>query len=457
MSGVGRWFSRMGVRHRLLLAVLATTGIALVTMTVVFNLVLASGLSSDTDKRLQAIAEDTSHTILIDGGLVTLPQSTASASQLGALVWVFINGNVASGPIVDQTIADAAKSLTGGPARFLDVPKQEIRLWGVPLMKDKTTRLGTIVAGLSMTSYLRTQRITLISTMAFTAVLLIIVAFAGSWVLNAAFRPVVKMTSEAEEWSTEDLDRRFDMGEPHDEVTQLAHTLDGLLDRLAASLRREQRFSAEVSHQLRTPVAKIKAEAELSLRRSRDPEYYQEALGSVLHSADQMARTVEALLAASQQEGSLARGRADVWQVLADVVTSIGVLAEENGVDVRVRPPARGLKVGVDGDIAVQIIQPVVENACRFAKSGVLLGASRNGKEVYFLVEDDGPGVTEEEKEHIFEPGVRGSAASSERNAARGAGLGLPLARRLARAASGDVEVTPGERGARFVVRLPVG
>ncbi len=238
-------------------------------------------------------------------------------------------------------------------------------------------------------------------------------------------------------------------------LTQLAHTLDAMLDRLAASLRREQRFSAEVSHQLRTPVAKIKAEAELALRRPRDPEYYQEALGSVLYSADQMARTVEALLAAAQEEGSLARGRADVWQVLADVVSSIGVLAEENGVEVRVQPPARDLRVGVERAIAAQILQPVVENACRFARSEVLLGAGRNGKEVYFLVEDDGPGVAEDESERIFEPGVRGTAAAGERNAARGAGLGLSLARRLARAASGDVEVETGKTGARFKVRLP--
>jgi signal transduction histidine kinase len=124
---------------------------------------------------------------------------------------------------------------------------------------------------------------------------------------------------------------------------------------------------------------------------------------------------------------------------------------------VRVQPPARNLRVGVERDIAVQIIQPVVENACRVARAEVLLGAARNGKEVYFFMEDDGPGVGEEEKERIFEPGVRGSAAGTERNASRGAGLGLPLARRLARAASGDVEVEPGEIGARFVVRLPSG
>jgi len=267
------------------------------------------------------------------------------------------------------------------------------------------------------------------------------------------------MTAEAEAWSTADLDRRFDMGEPHDEVTQLARTLDGMLDRLAAGLRREQRFSAEVSHQLRTPLAKIKAEAELALRRQRDPAYYQEALSSVADSADQMARTVETLLAAAQEEGSLARGRADAGRVLEDVAKSVGVLAAENSVHVQVQAPTGSIRVGVGADIVLQIIQPVVENACRFAKSRVLLGAVRNGKEVLFTVEDDGPGVSEDEKERIFEPGVRGTAAETKGSASRGAGLGLPLARRLARMASGDVEVGPGTigAGAKFTVRLPTG
>ena len=110
-----RWFSRMGVRDRLLLAVLATTGIALVTMTVVFNLVLSSGLASDVDKRLQAITVDTSGAITITGGLVTLPQSSANATQRGALVWVFIGGTIASGPFADPSIAEAAKR-AGTPA-----------------------------------------------------------------------------------------------------------------------------------------------------------------------------------------------------------------------------------------------------------------------------------------------------------------------------------------------------
>jgi signal transduction histidine kinase len=442
------------VKTRLLLAVLMTVAVALVAMTVGFNLVLNSTLTLDVDARLAKLAQDEAGMVAVSENGITLPRPSGSLAGIGSQVWVFVAGQTVSGPSVDPDIAAAAKALDGTEGVYVNVPGQDVRLYSVGLYFGEE-RIGTIVTGVSMASIYRTQRVTLLATIGFTIVILIIVGFAGHWVLNAAFRPVTRMTTEAEAWSTEDLDRRFDMGEPHDELSQLAHTLDGMLDRLSASLRREQRFSAEVSHQLRTPVAKIKAEAELALRRPRDPEYYQEALGSVLYSADQMARTVEALLAAAQEEGSLARGRADVWQVLADVVSSIGVLAEENGVEVRVQPPARDLRVGVERAIAAQILQPVVENACRFAQSEVLLGAGRNGKEVFFMVEDDGPGVAEDERDRIFEPGVRGSAAAGEEIGPRGAGLGLSLARRLARAASGDVEVEPGQSGARFRVRLP--
>jgi signal transduction histidine kinase len=337
---IRRPFRRIGVKDRLLLAVLATVAIALVTMTFGFNTVLIGTLTADADARLKKLAQDESRMIEPSSVGIKLPKPAGDLTELGSQVWVFaINGVTVSGPTVDPGVRDAAKSLDGSSDIFYNVPDHEVRMYAVGLYynppstggaKVDPIRLGTIVTAVRMDPIYRTQRVTLVATSAFTAILLIIVGFAGHWVLGAAFRPVSRMTAEAEAWSTEDLDRRFEMGDPHDELTQLAHTLDGMLDRLAASLRREQRFSAEVSHQLRTPVAKIKAEAELALRRPRDPEYYQEALGSVLYSADQMARTVEALLAAAQEEGSLARGRADVWQVLADVVSSIGVLAEEN-------------------------------------------------------------------------------------------------------------------------------
>jgi signal transduction histidine kinase len=349
---IRRLFSRLGVRARLLLAILSTVAVALVTMTVVFNVFLIALLTSDIDERLKTMAFDASGTISIVGGSVSLPRPSGDIKAMGSQVWVFVGGKAFSSPDVNAVIDEAARALretvqAEGQARFVNVPDQEVRLFGVPLWNnDKTARIGTIVTGMDMASYGRTQRTALVGTIAFTALLLLVVGFVGRWALNAAFRPVSKMTTEAEAWSTTDLDQRFEMGDPHDEVTHLARTLDGMLDRLAASLRRERRFSAEVSHQLRTPVAKIKAEAELALRRQREPAYYQEALTSVLHSADQMARTVETLLAAAQEEGTLARGRADAGKVMEDVVKGVAVLAAERGVQVQSERPARELGVG---------------------------------------------------------------------------------------------------------------
>src|SRR5213076_3003016 len=80
-----------------------------------------------------------------------------------------------------------------------------------------------------------------------------------------ALRPGARVTRAAADWSEHRLERRFELGEPHDELTRLAAMLDSLLDRIAASLRREQRFSAELSHELRTPVSRIVAEADLAL------------------------------------------------------------------------------------------------------------------------------------------------------------------------------------------------
>src|SRR6185295_11160667 len=108
---------------------------------------------------------------------------------------------------------------------------------------------------------------------------------AARWLLRASLRPVVRMTRQAAEWSEHDLDHRFALGPPHDELTELAATLDGMLDRLAASLRRERRFSAELSHELRTPLAHVLAETELALGRERQSAEYREALETIHQSA----------------------------------------------------------------------------------------------------------------------------------------------------------------------------
>ena len=108
-------------------------------------------------------------------------------------------------------------------------------------------RVGTVVAGVSLAPYDETATIALVGSLGLAVVLLGAVALLCHWILGKALLPVSRMTDDAADWSDHDLARRFNQGEPYDELTQLAATLDALLERLSASLRHEQRLTAELS------------------------------------------------------------------------------------------------------------------------------------------------------------------------------------------------------------------
>jgi signal transduction histidine kinase len=182
------------------------------------------------------------------------------------------------------------------------------------------------------------------------------------------------MTAQAETWSEEDLERRFAVGEPYDELTRLAATLDRLLARLAASLRHERQFSAAMSHELRTPLAKLMAEAELALRRTRSESEYRESLEAVLGNAEQIERIVETLLSTARQE--FPRGVANAREIAEAVVAAYSDDALSRGVelDLELSDSSERMRVGVDQDIAERILYPVVENALRYSRTSVRVG-----------------------------------------------------------------------------------
>jgi signal transduction histidine kinase len=370
-----------------------------------------------------------------------------------AYVWIFDRGKVLERPRAGPAIDRAARTLAGGDKRFVDVPRNDTRLYAAPVLVNGE-RVGTVVAGVSLAPYEQTRKIALLASLFLAGLVLLVVLIATRWLLRASLKPVVRMTRQAAEWSEHDLEHRFALGAPHDELTELAATLDGLLDRLAASLRHERQFSAELSHELRTPLARVLAESEVALRRERHPHEYRQALELIHGNADQLARTVDALVAAARYEAGAERGTADARAVADEAARACSAVAAERQIDLRVAEPPRALRVGIDADLAQRIIQPVLENACRYGSSRVRVGIGRENSSVLYSVEDDGPGVAPEENARIFEPGVRGSAAGTGEN---GAGLGLALARRLARSVDGEVLADPTASGGRFLVKLPSG
>jgi signal transduction histidine kinase len=192
----------------------------------------------------------------------------------------------------------------------------------------------------------------------------------------------------------------------------------------------------------------------LALRRARSPEEYIAALEVVRRSAEQMTRTVNTLLAAARCEPSLVLATADAGEAAAAAIAGCWQLAAERGIAIAIDVPPAPLVVGLDGDLVERIVQPLLENACHYGRSRIRVSLGCVEGHILLTLEDDGPGVAPDERERIFEAGVRGTASGNGSDQS-GAGLGLALSRRLARAAGGDVCVGASARGARFLVRLP--
>ena len=444
--------SRLGLRHRVFVVVVSTVAVAIVALVLGFNLILGHTLTSDSRDLARTRAAAQLALLTTDNGRLTVREAPDRGTA-DAYIWVFSRGVALERPRSAASVYAAARGLARGPARYADVPGAGIRLYAAPVLASGR-RVGTVVAGVSLAPYDQTRRLALIASLALGGLLLLVVAIAARWLLAASLRPVVRMTRQAAAWSDRDLDRRFALGEPHDELSELAATLDGLLDRIAASFRREQRFSAELSHELRTPLARVMAECELALRREREPSEYRGALELISRNAAQLTRTMDALMAAARHEAGFERGTADAYALAAEAASACADLASQRGIVLDLSAPQAPIRVAVESELGERILQPVIDNACRYGSSAVNVSVEGGDGVVRYTIDDDGTGVAAEERELIFEPGIRGIQGARD-DAGAGLGLGLALARRLARSASGEIEALPRPEGGRFVVTLP--
>jgi signal transduction histidine kinase len=435
-----------GLRARLTRFVTVGALVTLVVLTAGFNLALRASLDSDAQRLLNARAEAALQSVRSEQGKVTFRPGEA-AQGTDSEAWVFAGGKTLVRPAGPPQVNRVARSLANGNNTTARDEASDTRLLAQPILEDGK-RVGTVVAAISEEPYERTANRALYASIVFAAVMLIVIVAGARSVINRALRPVELMTREAADWSEHDLDHRFNAGEPHDELTHLAATFDGMLDRLASALRHEQLFSAEISHELRTPLAAIVTEAELALRRERTTPEYRESIERISTRARQLQDVLETLLIAAREEPWTGEG-ADAATAVERIVESFGPLAEERGIEVSSHLPGRLVSVQVGPATAERILSPVIENACAYANSAASVEVSTQNGTVRIVVSDDGPGVDPAEAEAIFEPGVRGQAG--ERRDGAGTGLGLALARRLARGAGGDVV----HAGAGFEIRLP--
>jgi signal transduction histidine kinase len=425
------------VQTRLLLVSLLTLAIALGALLVVGNVLLASGVRSQASSVLRARADAQVASLSVTPTGIRVRESK-NEEVLDRTSWVLDGDRVIErpagiAPAVDRAAAAFGRARLEGER---DGPS-DIRLRAVPLRaRPGAQAAGAVVVGYSVESLEHVQHLVLLGSLVLAALILAGGGVAVHRALEGALRPVAQMTAHAEDWSAHDLDRRFALGPPRDELTGLAATLDGLLARIAASRRHEQRFASEVAHELRTPIAAMRARAELALR-ARNAAAKDEALQDVVDDTARLDRAIDALLAVARRELDPSVGSVDLAALARQV----------EGAEVVVRGalrPAAG-----DVDVVRRALAPLLENARRHGRGHVVLELSGDDRLVRLAVRDDGPGLDPALGERAFEPGVRGAGENGD-----GVGLGLPLARRLARSCGGDIVAGPGPGGC-FVLELP--
>jgi signal transduction histidine kinase len=261
----------------------------------------------------------------------------------------------------------------------------------------------------------------------------------------AGLRPVEAMRRRARDVSLSHGTERLPLPAAHDEIRRLGETLNEMLDRLRRSFERERRFVADASHELRTPVAVIKAELEGALRAGEHDPHVREALVASLEECDHLAQMAEDLLVVARtSEGGLPvrPEELELRALLDRVVARFADRARERGRVISV-DVADGQAVYADELRLRQALGNLVDNALRYGQGAITVRASRVGAGVQLQVSDQGEGFDPGFAEHAFERFARGERAGGR----EGTGLGLSIVRAIAEAHGGRAEVLAGPGG----------
>ncbi len=280
----------------------------------------------------------------------------------------------------------------------------------------------------------------------------------GYLLARQALAPVERMTATADEITANQLDRRVHEPNPDDELGRLARTLNGMIGRLERSFEEVRRFTADAAHELRTPLAILRNEAEVALRIPRESEQYRDCLENMLEEIDHLSRLSEALLFLFREDAGLGAHTGDLLgldQFVRAVADDIRVVATEQNLEltVDVLSPCRVLG---NAEQLRRLLFNLLDNAIKFTPAGGSIGIrveSHKGQ-AKVTVSDTGIGIAPEHLPRIFDRFYRVDSARSRRTG--GNGLGLSICKSIAEAHQGFVEVAsqPG-KGTQVTLTLP--
>jgi signal transduction histidine kinase len=242
-----------------------------------------------------------------------------------------------------------------------------------------------------------------------------------------------------------------------DELEDLGRAFNGLLSRLQESFERQQRFTGDASHQLRTPLAILLGQVEVALRRERSAGEYRGVLGNVQAQAVRLHQIVEALLFLARADAEVEAPQLETVELRGWLQSHLRTWSDHPRFqDLRWEAgPEESLLIETHPPLLGELLDNLWDNACKYSDPGtpLSLGVQAASDACFISVKDAGCGITPEDLPHLFEPFYQSRAARQHGRA--GVGLGLAVADRIARALGGGLQVTStAGQGARFTLQL---
>ena len=294
----------------------------------------------------------------------------------------------------------------------------------------------------------------------FLPLLVVLASLLGYWLGGRALAPVNLIIQSAKEVGVQSLSRRLELPHAKDELRRLTETLNAMLDRIESSVKRITQFTADASHDLRTPLSLIRTNAELALRRPRTENEYRATLARILAASEESAQLIDHLL-------TLARADAGATQLNLELVSLVPVLrdtcqqarlwAQAKGLDFQDSLPTEGPVLHMDAPAMERLLLTLLDNAVKYTSAGgtVRLRAYSDERHAIVEIADSGIGIADSDLPHIFDRFYRADQARSRE--VPGSGLGLAIARWIANGHNATIEVESSlGNGTLFRVRVPL-
>jgi len=290
--------------------------------------------------------------------------------------------------------------------------------------------------------------------------LVLLASLLGYWLSDSSLAPVKRIIETAQSIGGQNLSRRLEVPKARDELRHMTETLNAMLARIESSVNRVTQFTADASHDLRTPVAVIRATAEITLRRRRTDGEYRTALSKILETSVETSDLLENLLTLARADASAAAmtmQRVDLGKYVCKARDRAAVLSADVALCVTVRTPAEPVWVKADAIAIDRLLLILVDNAVKYTPPGGYceIELSCDHARAVITVRDTGIGISEIDLPSIFERFVRADRTRSRETP--GAGLGLAIARWITEVHGGTIGVESQVGvGSVFRVSLPV-